>query len=81
MFDDLIRALEELEAGVALSVPFQIDDDGYFDRQCPWSSVDSPSRSCLRIGGTKFLMSGHTALSAATRRSRPNSIHLSKLNI
>ncbi len=37
MFDDLIRALEELEAGVALSVPFQIDDDGYFDRQCPWS--------------------------------------------
>jgi hypothetical protein len=37
MFDDLVRALEELEAGVALSVPFQIDDDGYFDRQCPWS--------------------------------------------
>jgi hypothetical protein len=37
MFDDLIRALEELEAGVTLSAPFQIDDDGYFDRQCSWS--------------------------------------------
>jgi len=81
MFDDLIRALEELEAGVALSVPFQIDDDGTLIGSVPGRSVDSPSRSCLRIGGTKFLMSGHTALSAATGRSRPNSIHLSKLNI
>lgn len=37
MFDDLIRELRELGAGVAIPVPIQVDDDGYFDRQCPWT--------------------------------------------
>ena len=66
---------------MTLSVPFQIDDDGYFDRQCPWSECGFTFKVLFEDWGEKFLMSGHTTLSAATRRSRPNSIHLSKLNI
>jgi len=35
VFDKLIRELERLEGTTELTVKVEIDDKGYFDRQCP----------------------------------------------
>lgn len=35
MFDELLRELKKLEAGTLVPVQIPVDDDGYFDRQCP----------------------------------------------
>lgn len=38
MFDKLLRELKRLEQGVRIPVSLPIDDEGYFDRQCPSES-------------------------------------------
>lgn len=35
MFDQLLRELRKLEDGILVPVEMPVDDDGYFDRQCP----------------------------------------------
>lgn len=35
MFDDVLRQLKRLEAGISISVELQLDDEGYLDRKCP----------------------------------------------
>jgi len=35
MFDKLLRELKKLEQGVRVPISLPIDDEGYFDRQCP----------------------------------------------
>lgn len=35
MFDETIRALEELEGQTSVSIPIEDDEEGYFDRECP----------------------------------------------
>lgn len=36
MFDELRRELKALEHGVNISIPIELDDDGYLDRLCHW---------------------------------------------
>jgi hypothetical protein len=35
VFDKLLRELKAMERGVQISVPVEVDDDGYLDRRCP----------------------------------------------
>jgi hypothetical protein len=35
VFEDTLRNLRDLKRGVEISVPFEVDDRGYYDRQCP----------------------------------------------
>jgi uncharacterized Zn finger protein (UPF0148 family) len=41
MFDKLIRDLKKYEKGVYIEVQIGIDDDGYYDRQCPSSNCQA----------------------------------------
>jgi len=41
MFDKLIRDLKKYEKGVHIEAPIEIDDDGYYDRQCPSSNCQA----------------------------------------
>jgi hypothetical protein len=38
MFDDLFRELKRLEQPVSIPVNMPLDDDGHFDRLCPWEA-------------------------------------------
>ena len=35
MFDELLRELRKLEKATLVPIQIAVDDDGYFDRQCP----------------------------------------------
>ena len=35
MFDETIRALQQLDGTTSISVPISYDEEGYFDRECP----------------------------------------------
>lgn len=37
MFDGLRRELAELQRGVTISVPVELDEQEYYDRLCPWT--------------------------------------------
>jgi len=41
MFDDVLRELRRLEQGVQIPIDLPLDDDGYFDRQCPNSECQA----------------------------------------
>lgn len=35
MFDDLLKALKNLEQTKTISIPIEADEKGYIDKQCP----------------------------------------------
>src|ERR1035441_9209014 len=35
MFENMLRAVRELEQGIRIPVQLPLDNDGYFDRRCP----------------------------------------------
>ena len=50
MFDHVIRELRGLQGTVQIPVNFEIDDNGYLDRQCPSAECGGISRYYMRTG-------------------------------